>query len=199
MRRVELKTILGFFMRLALLYIALMALWLVIGGVYATAFRWMGNGFAAIAGCSGFISIEPYLGAPGQDNALILVNHETGARGTQPINSRLLGYVPTALLIAMVLATPIPPRRRAMALGWGLLLVHLYIGMRIAAIGLSIATGDPPLALLEAAPVVRGVIVFLAGLLGDSMMGCFLGSIFIWIMVAFRSRDWSAAPADATT
>ena len=56
MRRVELKTIIGFFIRLALVYIALMALWLVIGGVYATAFRWFGNGAAMITGVPNFIA-----------------------------------------------------------------------------------------------------------------------------------------------
>jgi len=52
-----------------------------------------------------------------------------GAIKTLPIdiNTRYLGYLPTILLIALVLASPVPWKRKLMALALGLVLVTLLV------------------------------------------------------------------------
>ena len=100
------------------------------------------------------------------------------------------GYVPTALVVALVLATPIPWRRRLGALLWGLLWVHGFIvfvlGLMIlhqfalsAALGLYQWTG-------LGGKVLRAIYEVFVGYGGIY----FAMPVLIWIAVAFRRDDW---------
>ncbi len=60
-----------------------------------------------------------------QNTTLTAPDGEDAAR--REIDSRSIGWVPTALTIALVLATPIPWTRRLLALAGGLVLIHLFI------------------------------------------------------------------------
>ena len=70
---------------------------------------------------------------PGMDTRLTLENAELadstgkGLVEATELDSRSIGWVPTALTAALVLATPIPWRRRLIALAGGLVLIHLFI------------------------------------------------------------------------
>lgn len=68
----------------------------------------------------------------GQDTVLLL-EFRGAPRAARPSifslvrSSRYTGYVPAALLIALVLATPVPWRRRAWAILWGLPLITVFV------------------------------------------------------------------------
>ena len=67
-----------------------------------------------------------------KDTLLLLQNSKTlGQIGFQRTGSRLMGYTPTALLIALILATPIPWRRRLVTLIAGLVVVHAFVVLRM--------------------------------------------------------------------
>jgi hypothetical protein len=51
---------------------------------------------------------------------------------TTPISSRVTGYLPTAAVIVLVAATPLPWPRRVRALLWAVVGVHLFILLRLA-------------------------------------------------------------------
>ena len=74
-----------------------------------------------------------------RDTAIILEirGARVGHRHVPPFgatrSSRYTGYVPTAILIALVVATPIPWRRRAEALLWGVLLISAFAALMVAA------------------------------------------------------------------
>jgi hypothetical protein len=107
------------------------------------------------------------------------------------MSTRYIGYVPTALVVALVLATPFPWRRRLRSLAWGLVWVHCFIAFLLLIIILhkyneSGATGlyqwsGFPKALVNAAHEV------FVGYVGP----LFLMPIIIWVAVAFRGGDWA--------
>jgi len=53
------------------------------------------------------------------------------------------GYIPTALLIALMLATPLRWPLRLRALGWGLLIVNLYLALRMGSTFIAGGAIDP--------------------------------------------------------
>jgi hypothetical protein len=66
---------------------------------------------------------------------VISVRHKQEAGWIETsVNSRQVGYLPTVVLVSLVMATPIRWARRARALCWGLLAVYAFIAARFALI-----------------------------------------------------------------
>lgn len=111
-------------------------------------------------------------------------------------SSRYTGYGPAALVAALVLATPIPWRRRVRALGCGLLLSSSFSALMVGIwvhgwfFGqhlVSLALGEPR--------YVIGVRCVGAVLEMTTWMDpYYVAPIFIWIAVAMRKDDLSGLP-----
>lgn len=195
MKPISGRAIVRFFVLLIVIYSAIAASWLVVGKVYAAAFCGTGNAMCILVGASQKVQFEPHTEGAGLDVAMVLHNRQTGARGTQPFNSRLIGFVPTTFLLALILATPLHGQRRWRTLAWALLFVHLYIGWRLGIAGVSTFTGEAPLGMYSPGQMVRGTIVFLKNLFFSSLMGCYLGPVFFWIIVAVRCGNFNSSPS----
>ncbi|MCP4007053.1 MAG: hypothetical protein GY725_22970 [bacterium] len=141
--------VLAFAGSLLSIYLVLIAPWPGISRAYAVAYRSAANVVASVLGVSHVTEVvelldqdrEAYAGRikPRQlelnDTRLVF---DTGrARRTVLHSAWHAGYVPTALLAALLLSTPIPWKKRLGSLLAGLLLLDVYLGLRIAATLLS--------------------------------------------------------------
>lgn len=100
------------------------------------------------------------------------------------LDTRSIGWIPTALTIALVLATPIPWRRSARALFWGLVLIHILI-----LFSLQVAIWDQwaELSSHAASPLWQTIVDALYYTLITQMGASFAAPVVIWIAVTFRA------------
>jgi len=181
--------------RLSLLYALLVAPWPGLREAYVAAHASAANAFFRSArehGTVRFIAMGA-VRRSGPDTKLIFENHVTGVAGNGTHNAQLTGFIPTALVIALVLATPIPRRRRAVALALGLILVHVFIALRIEILIAHWYGVDQPWALDHPGPTWRALIdaLFEGGVISPTPS--FVGPILIWAAVSLRRDDWRAA------
>ncbi|MFH1746416.1 MAG: hypothetical protein ABIG44_05155 [Planctomycetota bacterium] len=187
------KQLLKFLVRLILLYTLLVIPWPGLMSAYAAAYRMVNQVLFHSFGSYGTVALRP--AAEGQklgDTEAVMTTRRPRMSTTLPLSSRHKGYLPTISLIALVLATPIPWRRRGWALLWGLLLINAFVALRTALAILNAFVNDGPASQttsLFARELCRGLTVALA----ETPASYFIGSILIWIVVTFRRGDWLAA------
>lgn len=105
------------------------------------------------------------------------------------VSTANLGYAPIAFLIALVVATPIPWRRKWQSLVWGLILVEAFVVIRS---GLLIAYwfGSPGEIRLYTPGAVSGWIIATAyEFLTHAPGASFLAPTLIWAAVTWRADD----------
>lgn len=123
---------------------------------------------------------------------ITMANHEqVDVNGRGPViilglDTRGVGWVPTALIIALTLATPIPLRRRWWALFLGLLLVHGFI---LFSVGCYIWNESTSLGLLALTPFWKTVVDGLEETLVTQLGASFVVPVLIWLLVTFRRQD----------
>jgi hypothetical protein len=103
------------------------------------------------------------------------------------LDSRGVGWIPTALLVALVLSTPVPWRRRAVALLAGGLAVNLYVllAVKIYIWSEVLHRGD------TAGPLLRQVAGGLEETLVTQLGASIVIPVIIWFAVTFRGSDLS--------
>ncbi|MHC4697956.1 MAG: hypothetical protein ACYTFA_14580, partial [Planctomycetota bacterium] len=120
------RGITGFFTRLSVIYILFVLPWPGLKAEYAAFFRTGGNLVLPSLIPEGSIRLAP---APDPtdrfDTYIHFANKRTGGEGEAVASSRNSGYLQTAFLISLILATPQAWSGRLWALLWGLILVNL--------------------------------------------------------------------------
>ncbi len=111
------------------------------------------------------------------------------------INTRYLGYIPTILLLSLVLASPVPWKRRLIALVSGFTLVMLLIMFKqwIALLWLSNET--PWLQLTNITGTAKTVLTFLNTFISVSSSSVLYFVVAIWLLVTFRVEDFKVQKA----
>lgn len=104
-------------------------------------------------------------------------------------NSRHAGYMYVAFLTALIMATPIPWRRKGWALFWGTILIHVLVASKLA-LRISHAFSNEPLSMLVLNPFYRRVLSITHQAFAINVTFGFIACVFIWILVSFRQRDW---------
>jgi hypothetical protein len=104
-------------------------------------------------------------------------------------SSRGWGYLPTAAIVALIVATPLPWSRRWIALAAGLVLVHIFIALRIAALLLYGMYWGGAIQLSEMQ--AKAAEVILHGF-SNSPVATFVVPVVIWLLVTFRRSDLEA-------
>jgi hypothetical protein len=111
-------------------------------------------------------------------------------------DSHGIGWVPTALLIALVVATPVPWRRRSWALAWGLLAIHALILFSIQIYIWNQSDTASGLSLIELSPFWKIIVSGLEETLVTQLGASFAIPVFIWIFATFRAEDLEALSAE---
>lgn len=190
------KPIVAFFLKVILFYALLMIPWPGVTAGYGSIFRACGNTVFRTFGSAGRVYFAPISPVPegkdAKDTSVTLENIQTrGARGTMDMNSRLMGYLPTAFAVALILATPVPWPRRLWALLWGILLMSGFAGFELALRLLDAFSDKNVLAIFSFGPVGKALLMVLIKVLAMSPVSAYIAPIFVWILVTFRRSDWA--------
>ncbi|UCE58480.1 MAG: hypothetical protein JSU63_13675 [Phycisphaerales bacterium] len=195
------RRIAGFFVRFTVVFVLLVAPWPGVHEAYATVYRAGGNLLFGRFGYYGNVEFRPAAKpTAAHDTEAVLTNWRTEAKYTF-VGSSQKGYLPTAFVLALILATPIPWYRRWRAVVWGLLLVSVYVVLRLG-IFLALAfSGDNGLSVFSLGSAGRSILDYLHWVIVDSFAGWLILPLPIWIVVSFRRQDWvsilQGAPASA--
>ena len=188
------SAIVGFSWRFALVYGLLIAPWPGFNAAYGKYFRGLGQMTFAREGERRILYFEA---VPAElhrvlDTRIALANRDQLDReGKGPVHyleldTRGIGWVPTALLLALILATPVPWWRRGWALLWGLLAIHGYILLCVA---VYIWTNSTDLLLLTLSPFWKNMANGLEETLITQMGASFIIPVLIWILITIQMRD----------
>ena len=185
-------------------YAILMAPWPGVQRGYAYAFRAVGNAvfarfwFWPDAGVRfiNLVSLGPGDLVPGTpaieaagtfDTLMELRRHGVPEIGYLRTSSRYVGYGPTVVVIALVLATPLAWGRRGWALWWGMVWIHLFIVLRVTlTLTASGFAADKKYALFNPSPFWTGVLTRAESLVSDDPTVSFVVPAFVWFLVALR-------------
>ena len=170
-------------------------------GLFLVAWPVVETGFVSLySGCANaafgsmvpdaHVRFQPELPPKGIiDTHIHVTNLRTGARRITGMSSRHPAYLQIALFVSLVLATPMPWRRKPWALLGGLVLVALAIACK-QAIVLLYSFAWPSVGILTPqAP--WDVLLNVAGHLAyTDLVIVLVIPLFIWFLVCFRASDW---------
>jgi hypothetical protein len=176
----------GFCLRFLLWYALLMAPWPGVQRAYRVGFTKVGELVFGSFGSPGAVRFEALDDQQPIDVAVYLrLPRADGGVKTVRTNTRGVGYFPTVVAASLILATPIPWSRRGRALFWGLVLVNVFVGVRLAIV---LAYGWYYDSSAEPTLWSRTALTAVAEL-SSGRVGSYLGPILIWIAVSFRRGD----------
>lgn len=185
------RRIRGFFFTAVLIYGILIISWPGLGSEYAGCFRACGNLLFSDFGSDGTVQLLPSGPEIAGDTEVRLTN----VRGQQSwriaYNSRYTGYMPTAAIIALTLATPVAWRRRWQALFWGMTFVHVFILVRFA---LSLVYNFRKVGLFVYGEFWSRTIQIAYEAISVSIVTSCVVPVLIWIAVALRREDLGLPP-----
>lgn len=188
------KGIIRFFCLFLLVFGLLMAPWPRLGRAYTRFYSTSAAFLFGSFGSKGIVRFEP-LSDSEYDLNVSLYNRarpgpDGGIAGIQTRhNSRLAGYIYVAFLTALILATPIPWRRKGWALFWGIILIHGLVASRLA-LRILYAFNNKPLSMFALNPFCNRVLSITHQAFAVNVTFGFIVCVFIWILVSFRRRDW---------
>jgi len=128
------------------------------------------------------------------DSEVVLVNRRAFVRGgnpqgTQAYSSLWMGYVATALFLALMLPTPIPWKRRRRALLVGFLLVQAFVLLRMIMLCIDILSRPTPLALFHPGEAMLDVVTYCSEMATKEPFPSYVIPLIVWALVSFRSGD----------
>jgi len=186
----------GFALRFAVVYGLLVFAWPWARVAYRPLYCGLGNMLFGGGAASAQFSAPP--GADGElDIEIRLVKRgPPRVTGHMKNSSRLVGYMPTVSLLAFVLATPLPWKRRRRALALGLALVTAFVAFRMS-IPVRVNFSNPD-ALQVYTPGAFGA--WALGVANRALVSApasfFVVPLFLWVLVAFRREDWELVGVD---
>ena len=105
------------------------------------------------------------------------------------LSSRIMGYIPTILIFSLILASPIPWKRRLWALLWGLILVNVLIALKLLIQIFAIYNSSEVLSLYLFNPFWQKVLNFSFQHFISPPGPTVVLVLIIWILVSFNKND----------
>ena len=125
------------------------------------------------------------------DTTLRFTSLRTNKGGTGELKAIYTGYRPTVFLAALILATPIPWRRRGLSLLWGVLLVCGFVAVRVwLRLAVTMSNNDAIQAYVFSG-WLRGFLGALDAVFMKSPAVGYMVPALIWIVVTLRREDWA--------
>ena len=193
------KKLFGAFVLFIVIFGLLVTPWPGWNGIYSGYFRALGRAVLGHTEGQKVVLFEPQQmqhGFSSLDSEMTLGNRAlsdgSGHAKAKAItlDTRSIGWMPTALTIALILATPVPWRQRAWALVWGLLLVHAFI---LFSLQVWIWDESSELALMSIPPYLQRVLDEMEYTLITQLGASFSVPILIWILVTFQRENFSGS------
>lgn len=178
-----------FFLSALAIYTLLTIPWPGVADAYGSVFRAVGGVVFGSLGSAGSASFTSIVADPSGTHSEMAIRTKDGPGSWTtraiPVNTRRMGYIPTAEMIALMVATPIAWSRRWKKLLWGMLLVQVVVVVQVAvAISYTLTQQADP-----AFPISReGSLVFLR--LYEIVVlvptVCYIAPVLIWLSLTFR-------------
>ncbi len=183
------RRIAGFVCRLVLVYAVLAVPWPGIRAVYTALYCAGGNALFGRSIPGGSVYFHPLLPATAShDTHIHFVNLRTGATVNLTTDCRRPAYLPTAFLVSLVLAAPIPWRRRLWALLWGMILLNVFLACYQLVFVLH-AFIPPRLSLFVPSPPWATVLEEVHKAAEGDVVTWFIVPALIWVLVTLRRED----------
>ncbi|MEM6271441.1 MAG: hypothetical protein AAF998_18540 [Bacteroidota bacterium] len=174
-----------------------------VGDAYRSLVQAMGNQVFQEWWSEGLVDFQPG-NDPLQkdmDTVMLLLNREElGQARSSGTNVRVIkvyfstwqsGFLSTAFILALILASPVPNRRKAVGAGLGLLAITLFVLFRLW-VNLMFSWGEnPQLGVVEYSSTTSRFIAFLDGIFVKHIVVSLVVPLVLWILIAFRREDWS--------
>ncbi len=192
------KFIFGFLLRFVLVYGLLTALWFSGGEYYAKALTAGGNLISSFWSqpTLRFQQIQP------QHPLALALAQQAGTREIEIlwvkekteqwilIISSADGYIPTALVLALILATPITWKRKGRSVLWGMMLVHVFFVFSQIILILFFFSYHQEQLVVTFSPFWQAVLSATVNIVIGDIWTLYVVPILIWILVTFRRSDW---------
>ncbi len=123
------------------------------------------------------------------DTTLAVLNKETRGLGQQPFSSLSIAYLPMAMTISLILASPVPWKRRLVSIVFGSLVVCAWISLALFFMVLNAYCGEPPLGMYTVGAWLTKPIGFITWVVSVSTVPQFVVPVFFWLMVTIRGDD----------
>ena len=189
------KGAIRFFCLFMLAFGLLMAPWPRLGRAY-TRFYSAGAAFLfGSFGSTGIVTFEPLHDSEYDLHVTLYNRAQVGPDGDGVAiqtrhSSRHAGYMYVAFLAALILATPIPARRKGWAIFWGMILIHGLVASQLA-LRILHAFHNRPLSMFVMSTFGKRVLSIAHQAFAVNVTFGFVVCVFIWILVCFRRRDWA--------
>lgn len=187
------KTLLLFLLKAAVLYGLLSAPISMFDEAYGNFYRKMaGNVFGKFRE-SGFVKFSE-MEAPAMThlnigNYLLPLPDGSFDTAAVDINTRILGFLPTVLLISLVVASPVTWKRKLFALATGLVLVMLLVLFKQWIFLLDQCVQNDWLKLAEFTGFSKTIFTFTNKFISTSSFTVAYFVVVIWLLVTFRIED----------
>lgn len=183
------KLLAGFVLRFALIYAMFLIAWTPISTMYRATYRTAGN----IAFCGTGLTTVRFEPSPNRTKVVqrtakdVAITLRTpSAKGKVATSSYYSAYIPTAVVCALVLATPVSMSRRARTLCLAFLLVHAFITLRLALLLLSAFSEQGAMSALSVGSLGHETLYFLADIVAVPIVKSFVAPVMIWGFLTLR-------------
>lgn len=186
-----------FFLKLLLIYVALVVPWPGLDRPYLACFRAVGNRLFGSFGSGGevqfvtefpFKTKQPTLSREKWPVKYVLRNKINSKAFAGQYLARH-GYLTLALVIALILATPVPWSRRWKALLLGFFLINGFVAFRVFIALLNEFT-QGSIALFTPSPFWKKALQLAFEIMTRSPEFTFIVPVFVWVLVTLRRRDF---------
>ncbi len=127
------------------------------------------------------------------DTLLVLLNRNApGSVGMHSTGSNVMGYVPTAVLVSLILVTPLAWSRRGWMIAWGLVAVHGLIAVRLTAVVLfhGFAEAGQRYALFHPGSFFKSVWERADDVLADNPTFAYVAPVCLWLAILLGFAFW---------
>lgn len=188
------KTLLLFLLKALIIYGLLSAPITFYDATYGQFFRKVAEVFFSKFRENGFVKFkewkEPAITHVNIGSYALVRPDGTSKTVTNDINTRYLGYIPTILLIALVISSPVSWKRRLIALAAGLILVTLLVIFKQWISLLWLCDQYPWLQLTNFSDTGRKLLNFTYRFISVSSSSVLYFVVAIWLLVTFRVEDF---------
>lgn len=158
---------------------------------YSQAFRRAGNAAFSTYGDKGVVKFLPaeYVNRTADTEITTKIK---GSRyiGVGEVSPRLMGYLPTVELLALILASAVTWRRKLVALLTGMLAAHAFLYFRLWILIRVYFSSDDPWRQYQPGPTAHAILKHFNEVINIAPTASFVVPVLIWIAVTFRYSDW---------
>lgn len=186
------RVMVRFFLLLGLSYTLLMMPWPGLRPTYAHVFRASNQFLLGSFGPDGVVRFVAAKKSGDNVDCRLMLSHRNRRTGVETPLSSNVGYSPAAFLTALLIATPMPLRRRALAWMWGMLLLHAAIALKLSIYIVLMFSTDPRVIMFSLSEFWQTTLAELKRLVLFAPFFALVVPTFIWILVTFRRHDIEA-------